>query len=307
MTDATTIGTSLDRAAKRLRAQGSGAPDARRLLAHATGRRMSTFLARRDDALTPAQMRRFEAALERRERGEPVAYIVGSAGFYGREFRVTPDVLVPRPESENVVEAAIAELKSRTPAHRRAADIGTGSGILAITLACEVPEAAVYATDVSAAALAIARENARTLGARVTFAQGDLAAPLAAHAPLDLVIANLPYVPSADVPLSPDPVSFEPHVAVDGGPDGLDLYRRLVAQLPPLLAPGAALFFEAAPPTIEALANLVERAFPRAYVEIGTDYADLERFVAAHLPQNDRDAGGADGRRRSRKPSAEQA
>jgi release factor glutamine methyltransferase len=280
------IGKSLDRAAKRLRATGSGAADARRLLSYVLRRDSSTFLARRDDLLDAHVAERFEAAVARREHGEPVAYIVESAGFYGRDFRVTHDVLVPRPESEHVVEAAIAELKSRPPEHRRVADIGTGSGILAITLASEVPDARVCATDVSAAALAIARANAKTHGVdeRVAFSEGDLAAPLAANAPLDVVVANLPYVPSGDVPQSPDPVSFEPHVAVDGGPDGLDLYRRLLTQLPALLAPGAALFFEAAPPTIEALADLVTATFPDAHVEIGEDYAGLERFVAATLP-----------------------
>ena len=279
-----TYGRALDRAAKRLRALGSGAPDARRLLAYATRNDPSSFLARRDDALSASDAERFERAVARRERGEPIAYIVESAGFYGREFRVTPGVLVPRPESEHVAEAAIADLNARAPVARRVADIGTGSGILAITLACEVPHADVYATDVSSAALAIARANAQTLNADVAFHEGDLAAPLGSHAPLDVVIANLPYVPSADVPATPDPVSFEPLVALDGGGDGLVLYRRLVAQLPPLLAPGAALFFEAAPPTIEALAEIVSGAFPNAHVEIGEDYANLERFVVAHLP-----------------------
>ena len=281
-----TIGKSLDRAARRLRATGSGAPDARRLLAYATASEASSFLARRDDVLSTRESERFEVAVARRERGEPVAYIVESAGFYGREFRVTPDVLVPRPESEHVAEAAIAELRSRAPQRRRAADIGTGSGILAITLACEVPDASVSASDVSGAALAIARENATTLEAddRVAFFEGDLAAPLAVRAPFDVVVANLPYVPTRDVPPSPDPVSFEPHVAVDGGPDGLELYRRLLAQLPPLLAPGAALFFEAAPPTIETLSDLVTTAFPDAHLEIGEDYAGLERYVVATLP-----------------------
>ncbi len=284
-TEPETVGRALARGTKRLRATGSGAVDARRLMTFATGWEGAALIVHRDDVVDEDELALFDRALARREAGEPIAYIVGSAGFYGRSFAVTRAVLVPRPESEHVVEAAIAELQSRAPERRRAADIGTGSGILAITLACEVPDAKVFATDISADALAVASTNARTLGVqkRVKFFEGDLAAPLGARAPLDVVIANLPYVPSGDVPQSPDPVSFEPHVAVDGGPDGLDLYRRLLAQLPSLLAPGAALFFEAAPPTIEALAELVSAAFANAHVEIGEDYAGLERFVCAHV------------------------
>ncbi len=281
-----TIGRALARATKRLRGTGSGAVDARRLMTFATGWEGAALIVHRDDVVDEDELAIFDAALARREAGEPIAYIVGSAGFYGRSFAVTPAVLVPRPESEHVVEAAIAELQSRAPECRRAADIGTGSGILAVTLACEVPDAKIFATDTSADALAIATANARTLGVhkRIKFFEGDLAEPLGARGPLDVVIANLPYVPSRDVPPAPDPVSFEPHVAVDGGPDGLDLYRRLLRQLPHVLAPAAALFFEAAPPTIEALAQLVTVAFPSAHVEIGDDYAGLERFVSAHVP-----------------------
>jgi release factor glutamine methyltransferase len=280
-----TVGRALARGTKRLRATGSGAVDARRLMTFATGWEGAALIVHRDDVVDEDELAIFDAALARREAGEPIAYIVGNAGFYGRSFAVTPAVLVPRPESEHVAEAAVAELHSRAPEQRRAADIGTGSGILAITLACEVPDARVFATDASADALAIATANARTLGVhkRVKFFEGDLATPLVARGPLDVVIANLPYVPSSDVPQFPDPVSFEPHIAVDGGPDGLDLYRRLLQQLPPLLAPGAALFFEAAPPTIEALSDLVTSAFPNAHVEIGEDYAGLERFVSAHV------------------------
>ncbi len=280
-----TVGRALARATKRLRATGSGAVDARRLMTFATGWEGAALIVHRDDVVDDEELATFDAALARREAGEPIAYIVGSVGFYGRPFTVTPDVLVPRPESEHVVDAALAELRARAPQRRRVADIGTGSGILALTIACEVEDAAVAATDASAAALAVARTNAKALAVhkRVKFFEGDLAEPLAAFGPLDVVIANLPYVPSRDVPQAPDPVSFEPHMAVDGGPDGLDLYRRLVAQLPARLAPGAALFFEAAPPTIEALADLVTSAFPQAHVEIGEDYAGLERFVAAHI------------------------
>jgi release factor glutamine methyltransferase len=167
----------------------------------------------------------------------------------------------------------------------RVADIGTGSGAIAVTLACELPEAHLCATEVSAAALAVARDNAERLGvaARIAFAEGDLALPLASFAPLTCVVANLPYIKSADIPFLPRPVAHEPPVALDGGTDGLCLYRRLAEQLPALLAPDASLFFEAASDTIPSLTKLVEEAFPTAHVEIGEDYAGFERFVAVNL------------------------
>jgi release factor glutamine methyltransferase len=149
-----------------------------------------------------------------------------------------------------------------------------------------MPNLEVYATEVSAAALAVARQNAERLGVaeRVRLLAGDLAAPLAPFAPFTCIVANLPYIKSAEIPQLPNPVGYEPRVALDGGQDGLGLYRRLAEQLPPLLAPGAGLFFEAAPDTIPPLVALVEKAFPRAHVEIGEDYAGFERNVTAVVP-----------------------
>jgi release factor glutamine methyltransferase len=259
--------------------------DAQVLLAHVSQRDRAWLLGHAREAVDEQLESRFAALIERRAAGEPVAYIMGSAGFFGREFLVTPEVLVPRPETEHLVEAAFSALRSqRTQA--RVADIGTGSGAIAVTLALELPDIRVYATDISAGALAVASENAVQLGAagRVVFLEGDLGAPLAPYAPFTCVLANLPYVRSAEVPLLPHPVGYEPRVAVDGGPDGLVLYGRLLEQLPPLLAPGASCFFEAAPDTIEPLAALIERRLPRAHVEIGEDYGGLERFVAVTAP-----------------------
>jgi release factor glutamine methyltransferase len=232
---------------------------------------------------------RFESAIARREKGEPVAYIVGTAGFYGRVFTVSPAVLVPRPESEHLVEAALADLRARlarAPKRRlRACDVGTGSGALALTLAAELDALEVVACDVSEAALAVARINAARLEllARVRFVRGDLAGPLIEFGPYDAIVANLPYVPTAEVPIAPDPVGFEPRVAVDGGRDGLALYRRLLADIPRLAAPGASTFLEAAPGTIDPLANLASQVLAGAHVEIGEDYAGLERFVTVTL------------------------
>jgi release factor glutamine methyltransferase len=277
-----TVAEALRSASAQLEAiGGTGRLDATLLLEHATGANRTALII--DDArvLSEAESHAFQDGVARRLRGIPIAYITGNVGFYGRTFAVDERVLVPRPESEHVVEAAIAEARGSARTAGRIADIGTGSGALAISLAAELPDAWVFGTDLSRDAIALARRNAarNRVFQQCTFVHGDLAAPLVRFAPLDLVVANLPYIPSAEVPRSPDPVSYEPLLALDGGADGLDLYRRLLAHLPVIAAADATIFFEAAPGTIAPLAGLVEHAFPRAAIEIGEDYAGLERFV----------------------------
>lgn len=281
------LGDALRSASARLEHVGeTGGLDASRLLEHVTGRDRAAVLRDGDALLAADAAAAFEALVARRERGEPVAYVIGSVGFYGRTFRVDERVLVPRPESEHVVEAAIDDLRARRKGAGIAVDVGTGSGALGITLACELPDLAVYATDVSRDALSVARHNAaaNNVFQRCTFLAGDLLTPLERFGErVDAVIANLPYIPAADVPQAPNPASFEPRVALDGGPDGLDCYRRLLAQLPRIAASDATAFLEAAPGTIEPLCALIEQIFPRAYIEIGEDYAGLERFVQLSL------------------------
>ena len=282
------VALTLSDAAKRLRTSQTPSLDARLLLAHVLQRDAAWLVAHRDGELEAGELERFAAAVARRAAGEPLAYVVGEAWFFGRPFVVTPDVLVPRPETENVVAAALDDLRARARRTRtgvRACDVGTGSGAIALTLAAEMPALDVVACDASEAALRVAGTNARRLGlaTRVQFVGGDLEAPLVDHGPYDCVVANLPYVPSAQVPVRPDPVGFEPRLAVDGGADGLDLYRRLAAALPRLLTPQGSAFFEAAPPTIDALAACVMAALPGAHVEIGEDAAGLDRWVAVSL------------------------
>jgi release factor glutamine methyltransferase len=278
------VGQALRAAGRRLQHVGeTGALDASRLLEHITGRDRAGLLMAAEIPLDPESSAEFERLVARRERGEPVAYIVGDAGFYGRTFIVDERVLVPRPESEHVVEAAIDDLRARRKAGGIVADVGTGSGALGVTLACELPDLAVYATDISPAALSVARRNAALNGVfqRCTFLAGDLLLPLIRFGErVDAIVANLPYIPAGSVPLAPNPAGFEPRVALDGGPDGLDLYRRLLSQLDAVAAGDAAIFLEAAPGTIEPLAELVERVFPAAFIEIGEDYGGLERFLS---------------------------
>jgi len=281
-----TIAEAVREASARLQTIGeTGALDVTWLLEHASGLDRAQLLVRGDDALADEVRERFTALVHRRAAGEPIAYITGTVGFYGRTFGVDARVLVPRPETEHIVEAVIADIRGRKKTAGVVVDVGTGSGAIAITLACEVPELSVFGTDISADALAVARRNAarNNVFQHCTFLQGDLLAPIQRFGNVDVIVANLPYIPAAVVPEAPNPVGFEPRVALDGGPDGLDLYRRLLTQIPAVTATGASLFLEAAPGTIEPLAALVEQAFPNAYIEIGEDYAGCDRFVQATL------------------------
>jgi release factor glutamine methyltransferase len=282
-----TIGEALRDAAVRLEpVGGSGRLDAVFLLAHAGGASRQEMIAHRERELTPEVAIRFAGLVARRAAGEPTAYVTGEAGFCGRMFAVDPRVLVPRPETELAVEWAVRHLRAIGRENGKAADVGTGSGAIAITLACELPELNVYASDTSQGALAVARANAarNDVFQHVTFLQGDLETPLLPYAPFDCLVANLPYVPTAECTPRPDPVGFEPLVARDGGADGLDLYRRFVEALPALIAPRGIVVLEAGPGNARALEKLVRASLPSAGVETIRDYADLDRLIVALLP-----------------------
>lgn len=253
--------------------------DAQLLLAHVVGRGKEWLVAHSDDALTEVQRTEFDALCAQRATGKPLAYILGSAWFYGREFLVNEDVLVPRPETEHLVDDAIAHLRDIPDA--RVLDVGTGSGAIACTLAADVRHARVDAVDVSAPALRVARENASRLGvdARVAFFESDLLAAIPHERAYDVVVANLPYVPTDEVEPAPASVSFEPRLALDGGRDGLDAYRRLLPQLPGRLRAGAVVLLEAAPALMDGLSLLVRAAFPQSSVSVRGDYGRRERYV----------------------------
>jgi release factor glutamine methyltransferase len=231
-----------------------------------------------DKPLGEPELAAFRELVKRRAEGEPTAYVVGKREFYGRPFRVTPAVLVPRPETELVVEAALAAL----PEGGSALDLCTGSGAIGASLALEKKGARVVATDLSPAALAVARENAAALGAAVDFAEGDLFAPLAAGQRFDVVVSNPPYVPTGELAGLSREVQREPAMALDGGPDGLALLRRIVAEAPRWLAPGGTLVLEMHESHAEPLAALCREAgFEKA--EARKDLAGLWRYVVATL------------------------
>jgi release factor glutamine methyltransferase len=279
-----TIGEALRDASVRLEPiGGTGRLDAVFLLAHAGGVTRQEMIAHRERELTPDVAQRFGELVERRARGTPLAYVTGEAGFYGRMFGVDERVLVPRPETELAIDWAVRHLRAIGRENGNAADVGTGSGAIAVTLASELRELSVYASDVAQDALTVARRNAarNDVFQHVTFLNGDLAAPLLPYAPFDCVVANLPYVPTADCAAAPDPVSFEPALARDGGADGLALYRRLLPDLRALVAPRGIVILEAAPTNARTLERLVREALPQAGVETIRDYAELDRFVVA--------------------------
>jgi release factor glutamine methyltransferase len=190
----------------------------------------------------PAAREAFDALLDRRLAHEPLAYILGQREFYGLDFEVGPGCLVPRPETETLVEAALAAIREHPNTRRlvRVADIATGSGAVAIAVARHALTARIFATDLSSEALQWAGRNRRRLGVmdRVVLLTGDLLEPLSE--PLDVVLANLPYIPTEEYEALPEEIrAHEPRISVDGGEDGLEIYRRFAAQLPTHLAEGA--------------------------------------------------------------------
>ena len=240
------------------------------LLAHAVGRDRAWLFAHSDEELREVWWIHYGRYLHQRLQGQPTQQITGVQEFYGRDFHVTRDVLIPRPETEHVIEAAL-QLNAK-----RVVDIGTGSGAIAITLALETG-AEVVATDVSLAALHVARANGRTLGAAVQWIACDLAS--AVNGTFDLVVSNPPYVPARDkTTLQREVRNYEPEVALYGGDDGLEVYRRLIPDAARLLAPGGWLVLEIG----YALADSV-RAMLSAWkdVEVRTDLAGLPRVILA--------------------------
>jgi release factor glutamine methyltransferase len=216
--------------------------DAEVLLAAAVQKPREFLFAWPDSQSSAAEVAAFEVMVQRRAGGEPVSYITGWREFWSQDLMVTPDVLVPRPETEDLVRLALEQLPRDEPA--RVADVGTGSGNIAIAIAIERPLATVLGIDVSAAALDVARSNCSRLDiANIEFAQNDLLGDLEGE-PLDLVASNLPYVATEDPAMEALGVRFEPRLALDGGDDGLNVIRRLVAELPGVLNAGGTTLLE---------------------------------------------------------------
>lgn len=217
------------------------AAEASLLLAEASGRSRAWLIAHDDEALPDEVAQRFADWVVRRAAGEPVAYLIGWREFYGRRFATAPGVLIPRPETELLVEQGLAAMASVSSP--RILDLGTGSGCIAASLALERPDADVWAVDFSATALQIARANVRALAARVSFVQADWSAPFGAGR-FDLIVSNPPYIAPGDEHLSQGDLRFEPLSALAAAEAGMADLRRIVAAAPSLLVPGGALLCE---------------------------------------------------------------
>ncbi|NUQ38718.1 MAG: peptide chain release factor N(5)-glutamine methyltransferase [Caldilineales bacterium] len=283
MTTQVQAGAALTQTVQRLAAAGVDTPrlDAELLLAHILGRSRAGLLAHPEQILTPGQLARLHDLAARRAARQPLAYLTGSRWFFGREFAVTPAVLIPRPETELLVELALPWLAARGQTGASVVDVGVGSGAIIISLAAAaVGRFDFHACDLSPAALAVAQANAARhgVGDRIHFHQGDLLAPL--PGPVDLILANLPYVGEDErESLMPEVREHEPALALFSGPHGLHLIQRLLAQAPAYLRAGGCLLLEIGSGQAAAVAELAGAAFPAAQITCHPDLAGHDRVL----------------------------
>ena len=293
LTPGVTIGRALIAATERLRDAGSptASLDAQVILAYILDAERSWLFAHYDRELSPTEAERYTDFIARRAAREPVAYLVGRKEFYGLDLQVDNRVLIPRPETELLVDAVLdwiedccADSEGADPV--LVADVGTGSGAIALAVAAETPHAYVYATDVSADALDVARHNAERLKLeqRVAFYQGDMLDPL--PEPVHILVANLPYVPRDEYQsLDVDVHDYEPRMALESGPEGLDAIRRLLMQAPEKMRPDGLIILEIGHDQGEAVAALATELLPQArWVSVDQDYSGYDRVVRILMP-----------------------
>jgi release factor glutamine methyltransferase len=276
-----------------LKSNGSGSPrlDAEVLLAHARGCERIMLYAAFDQYVDDDTRAKFRELVKRRAAGEPVAYLIGRREFYSLNFRVTPDVLIPRPETEFVVVAVLDALKSFATSEFRIqnsdlllADVGTGSGAIAVSVAKHEPAAKLVATDISAPALAIAKENAATHGVtdRIEFLEGDLLTPLPAEPRFAVIASNPPYIGEAEIStLAPSVINHEPRRALIAGPTGTEVIERLIPQAAECLLPGGWLILEISPIIINRVVDLIATDGRFEPATITKDLANLARVIKA--------------------------
>jgi len=279
---APTVLEILQRSEARLSGVDSPRLSAEVLVAEALGCSRALMLLERNRAVTPDQEAAIEPLIHRREQGEPVAYILGSKEFYGLDFKVTPDTLIPRPETEHIVELA-EKFYSRDSVFRFA-DLGTGSGILAVTLAHQFPKASGVAVDLSPGALAVAKENAlaHSVASRLEFLEGDFTKPLLLPDSFDLIVSNPPYVPEQEyAEASREVTDFEPVTALVSGPDGLDHIRAMLPHVKIALRSGGRFMMEIGYRQAAAIEKLLAAEFPEfCAVEVVKDLSGHDRIIS---------------------------
>lgn len=267
------------------------------LLLHHTGWSRSQLFVEYRSVLPVAVWAPFREDVEKAAGGVPVQYITGVEEFYGRKFVVDPNVLIPRPETEELVETVLQLIERRLPAVTaplRIVDVGTGSGIIAVTLSLELADAEVHAVDISRGALSVAQRNAAELEAKVTFHEGDLLEPFVATGDgnsvgkkFNVIVSNPPYIPEGDRSIMrANVLDHEPETALFAGADGLDIYRRLVRQIPALLELPGVVAFEIGHGQGKAVAGLLQEVYPSGHVEVQNDINGKERIVYAVIQNN---------------------
>ncbi|MDY7077392.1 MAG: peptide chain release factor N(5)-glutamine methyltransferase [Chloroflexota bacterium] len=248
------------------------------LLSHVLDVSRTTLLAHPERTISSDQLSSYQTLAQRRASGYPLPYLTGSIEFYGLKFEVTSDVLIPRPETETLVDLALARQASTI------VDVGTGSGCIAISLAVHLPKAVIYAIDISPATLAVAQRNVEHHGVaeRVRPIVGDVLNPR--PGPVDLIVSNPPYIPTGEWGSLPASVrDYEPWLALDGGPDGLIIVRRLLRQAPAVLTPGGGLLIEIGADQGKAASYLARTFFPRSAVRVHPDLAGRDRVLEVQM------------------------
>lgn len=283
----TTIGRALISARERLDEAGSptASLDAQVILAYVLGVDRSWLFAHHEYTLSAEQANAYTELIARRMRHEPVAYVIGRKEFYGLDFQVDRRVLIPRPETELLVDAVLDFIADRTDKACLVADVGTGSGAIALAVAANAPQVKVYALDLSQDALAVAQSNVEQLDERkqVHLRHGDLLTPLPEA--VDIIVANLPYISSAVYPkLDADIRDYEPKLALEAGAEGLDAITRLLQQAPRYLRPGGAIFLEISYDQGKAVTALAQSHLPSAYdILLRQDYHGHDRLITIVL------------------------
>jgi release factor glutamine methyltransferase len=283
-----TIAEALYQASQKLSASGiaNARLDAEVLLSHIAGRDRAWLITHTNDTLDNERRALFEGWIDRRARREPLQYILGNQEFWGLEFDVTPDVLIPRPETELVVESAVKAVKS-ADSQTTIVDLCTGSGCIAISLAKELGDTRIFAVDTSSRALAVARGNARKHGVsdRIRFLEGDLFEPLGEldlRGRVDVITANPPYIRSDDLSqLQPEVRDYEPEIALKAGPDGTEVQHRIIENAPGFLKKNGVLIMEMGMGQAQALKTIPEKTGSYATIEILKDLAGIERVIVA--------------------------
>lgn len=283
-TEIWTVNRVLDWTVKHLKQNGSPSPrlDAEVLLAHARGCSRIKLYTDFDQPMTDTQRGVMRDLVKRRAQAEPVAYLIGEREFYSLKFKLTRDVLIPRPDTEVLVMELIE--RARNLPAPKILDLGTGSGCIAVTTAVNLAHAHVTAVDVSPTALQVARENAERhkVDPRLEFFAGDLFAPIPAGKKFDFIVSNPPYIPSGELAgLQQDVRKHEPQLALDGGPDGLDVIRRIVADLPAFLGENGTFLLEIDPPQFTAVQTMLSETGQFEKISVVKDLAGEPRVVIA--------------------------